>query len=416
MKQKSINLGGLICLTALAVRAAWVLYRWSQDGAALEYPDEELHWQLARNLITDGALVSDDGRFAARMPLYPLFLALFAWSGSIGVLSARIAQALLGAATVWIVHAFMRKRFDRRAADVAAGLFCVDPFTIFFSNLLLTEILYVFLSVALIICAWSLFTDPAQAKFRAVLGVAVLGLAALMTRPSAAGWILMLWLFLWLSETRRARASRRACVYATVMLFGFLPWGLRNMSVLGSPAWLSANGGVTLYDAQGPQADGGSCQAFINELPELVGLDEIERDQTLRRLAAERMRSDPARVIRLAWTKLLRTWNLVPNVAEHRGGMTAVISALFTASVIIAALWGLIRVMREKTPPSNGLRRLHVLLWLPIVYFTLVHCVFIGSVRYRVPLMPLLQIAAATVLVRQERIPPPRGDEQADLA
>ena len=43
---------------------------------------------------------------------------------------------------------------------------------------------------------------------------------------------------------------------------------------------------------------------------------------------------------------------------------------------------------------------MHLLLWLPVLYFTLVHCVFVGSLRYRVPLMPFVSIAAATAFVR----------------
>ena len=53
--------------------------------------------------------------------------------------------------------------------------------------------------------------------------------------------------------------------------------------------------------------------------------------------------------------------------------------------------------MPETVPPR---RRLHVLLWLPVIYFTLVHCAFIGSLRYRVPLMPFVEIAAATAFVQ----------------
>ena len=34
-------------------------------------------------------------------------------------------------------------------------------------------------------------------------------------------------------------------------------------------------------------------------------------------------------------------------------------------------------------------------LLLPVAYFTLLHLVFVGSVRYRVPVMPLVEILAA---------------------
>jgi len=141
-------------------------------------------------------------------------------------------------------------------------------------------------------------------------------------------------------------------------------------------------------------------------LPELKGLGEIERDRTLRRLALEQMRADPARVLRLALTKFGRTWNLVPNQADYRRGYTALVSAAFTGLVLLLAAVGLWRslaieprasVRAAPRPPDQGrwLLLFHVLVWLPVVYFTLVHCVFVGSLRYRVPLMPLVEIAAA---------------------
>jgi hypothetical protein len=89
-----------LTVIALTLRAGWVLYRWVAGGAESAYPDEDVHWQLARNLVHHGWLITDDGRLAARMPLYPLFLALFAGLGTSGVLIARLAQAEIGRAHV----------------------------------------------------------------------------------------------------------------------------------------------------------------------------------------------------------------------------------------------------------------------------------------------------------------------------
>lgn len=433
--------GAIIFLVGLTLRVAWVLLRWSKQGAAFEFPDEDLHWQLASNLVNDGTLVSDDGRFAARMPVYPLVLALFAWAGESGILIARLAQAALGAATAWIAYSFAHRALDHRAAIVAGALVCIDPYAVFFANLLLTEVLFGFFAVGLTACAWPLVTQRTRRTGFAAVGVAVLAAAALMTRPSAAGWIAVLWIVLWLFDKQRKRATRRLTLQVVVLAICLIGWGLRNRAVIGAPAWLSTNGGVTLYDAQGPQANGGSDQTFLEELPALAGLSEVERDRKLRQLAVAEMRKDPGRVFSLAWTKFRRTWSLTPNVTDYRRGITALVSAAFTAAILLGALVGLARTLwpkavrreetakpnRERERAADGLRadaggsdsaaaagmlwtrqrrRLHMLLWLPVVYFTLVHCIFIGSLRYRVPLMPFLEIAAATALVRKQPTAP----------
>ncbi len=396
----------MLCGAALILRGGWVLYRWISDGGALSYPDEELHWQLARHLFDEGTLVSDDGHYAARMPLYPMFLALFTGCGQVGLLLARLAQAVLGAATVLIGYRLADAVGGRRTAIVAGLLLCCDPFAVFFSNLLLTETLFTLLAMGLIACAWQLLSKPHHGQ-DALLGLAVLGAAAILTRPSSAAWIPALWLLLaWLAADRR-RLVPRLLLCPVILAMLLVPWGLRNKAVLGSFAWLSTNGGVTLYDAQGPQADGSSNQAFLQELPELQGLDEVALDRELQRLAVEQMRRDPANVARLAGVKLLRTWSLTPNVTEYRGGPAALAGAAYTVVVLVGGLVGLAGALRARRrhqlmfwrlAPSR--RSLHAMLWLPIVCFTLVHCVYIGSVRYRVPLMPLLAVAAGTVVAR----------------
>lgn len=395
--------GRLILLLALVLRIGWVAFAWQRYGAEFKYPDEALHWQLAMNLVEHGTLVSDlgpDGRYAARMPLYPLFLAVFAGAGMVGVLLARLAQALLGAATAWLAYRQAQAACGARAAIIAGLLCACDPFGIFFANLLLTETLFTPLLVGLSACAWRLATD---ARDRAALvGVALLGAAAVLARPSAAALVPLMWLaVLWLAADRR-RLWPRLLVCPVVLGVCLLPWGLRNKAVIGAYAWLSTNGGVTLYDAQGPQADGSSNQAFLDD-PRTNPADgvqgEVARDRALRDAALEHIRRDPGRVVRLAGVKLLRTWSPVPNVAEYRGGAVALVSAAYTVPVLIGALVGLCQVCRRK---AVGPRRLMLLLWLAAAYFTVVHCVYVGSVRYRVPLMPLLSIAAAGMLLPQD--------------
>lgn len=398
-----MTVGGALFIAALALRIGWVLYRWSQSGAQFSYDDEALHWQLATNLVRDGALVSDDGRYTARMPVYPLFLAPFALAGSTGVLLARLAQALIGALTTHVAHRFARSTFGDRGGIFAGILVCCDPFAVFFANLLLTEVVFTLLLVLWVSAAARVIVGT-RGLSRSVLSTmlipssvifALCGALALLTRPSFALLLPLGWLLVLMMSAERRRLAPPLLLSPLAIVVLLLPWGLRNMAVLGGPAWLSANGGVTLYDAQGPQADGSSDQSFLAEMPELGDLGELERDRVLQQRALDQMRSDPARVLHLAWTKFKRTWSLTPNVAEHSRGATALASAAYTAVVLLAAFVGLGRSLRRPSAQSTSWRRVQALLWAPVVYFTLLHCIYIGSVRYRIPLMPVLAIAAA---------------------
>lgn len=387
--------GWLFLAAALALRAGWVLWRWAAAGPELSYDDEHLHWQLASHLVHDGTLVTDDGRLAARMPLYPLFLAPFAAAGPGGILAARLAQALLGALTAVVAWRFAAAALGRRSGLVAGALVCCDPFAVFLANLLLSEVLFTLLALGLTASAWRMLA-PGRAG-GPLAGLAVLGPAAVLTRPSAAAWLPLLWLLVAALAAERRRTLPRLLLCPLALGLALLPWGLRNRAALGAFAWLSTNGGATLYDAQGPQADGSSDQAFMQTLPELRGLDEVGRDRTLLRLALDQMARDPGRVLELAGVKLRRTWSLTPNVAEHRHGPAAWAGAAFTLVTALGALAGLARTVAGRRAPA-GSGRLHALLWLPVAYFTLLHCVYVGSVRYRVPLMPFLAVAGATLV------------------
>ncbi len=402
-----ISVGGMVFLIALGLRLLWVIYTSVQTGDQLRYPDEELHWGLAANLVQHGALVSDDGRYAARMPLYPLLLAPFALLEStplpaLGVILARVAQAIMGAAAVWLIHRFARDALGPRAALCAAALAAFDPYAIFFTALLLSETPFTLIGVALTCAVWRWLTRPGESA----LPVALLGAAAILTRPSSAGWIGLLWLIMLVVGPRRSNAAPRSAtpralhtgrpvaLCVLVLALCLLPWGLRNRAVIGDFAWLSANGGVTLYDAQGPQATGASEQAGFDAIPELQGLNEAERDALLSRRARQQMLDDPGRVIELAAVKFLRTWSLWPNVAEHRTGAAAWASLLFMLLVLPAAFVGIARLWCARQ------RRLLALLLLPVVYFTLVHMIYIGSLRYRVPIMPFMEVLGAAAVAR----------------
>jgi 4-amino-4-deoxy-L-arabinose transferase-like glycosyltransferase len=389
---------------ALLTRVGWVVLTWLRDGAALPFDDEHIHWQLASNLVHDGTLATDDGRFAPRMPAYPLFLAPFALFGDGGILLARLAQALLGAAGAAIAARLGRALGGWPAAWIAGGLVALDPYNVYFCSLLLTEALFTPLLLVFVGCC-AILAEKVRNLSWATAGVALTGGLLILARPSAALLVPLAWgLVWWLSRDRRTALARVAWG-PLVLAVLLLPWGLRNLAVLGSPAWLSANGGVTLYDAQGPQADGSSDQSFLAEMPELDDLGEVTRDRYLQQRALDQMRADPGRVAHLALAKVTRMWRPTPNVAAGLGVRVA--SAAYTVVTVLGALLGLVVVWRS---PKRGLaRRVHVFVWASVVYFTLLHSIYIGSVRYRIPLMPLLAVATAAVM-------PPRDDDAAATA
>ncbi|HSW44079.1 MAG TPA: hypothetical protein VLM89_00740 [Phycisphaerae bacterium] len=410
----------LLFVFAAGLRVGWVAVRYHDPSRTewLEYPDEEAYWLAARSLSAGEGLRDEFGYQATYMPAYPMFLSMFAglehplwW--------ARIVQALLAA---WVAPAtfLLAGSWARWSAAsdeggiprpaVWAGLAAaLDPFLVFFSGLLLTEALF----AAALTSAWVLvvaisaglsvgpttYAPTRASSSSAFSGAGLTGLAigaglllwlGVMLRPSAV--MLVAATAALLLAGRRAIRQRwqAAAIVVVVVIIALLPWALRNRVVLGQWRWLTTRGGISLYDGLQPGATGGSDLAHTKTLPEMRGLSEIAWDRYFRDQAWAAVRQDPARAIGLAWNKFLRTWSLGPNVAAYRHGLPAVVSAGWTASLLVLAIVGL--WSRRRSAAAC------VTILLPVIVFTLLHMVFIGSVRYRVPVMPMVMVLSAAGL------------------
>jgi hypothetical protein len=126
----------------------------------------------------------------------------------------------------------------------------------------------------------------------------------------------------------------------------------------------------------------------LEERPD--GLSELESEKWERDRAIEHIRSEPARFIVVGLRKFLRFWNLWPNAPEFSGGLYRWISLLSFGPVLVLSLLSI--------PLLRGMRRKTLLIWSFAGYYSLLHMITLGSLRYRLPLEPLLLALAAATL------------------
>ena len=169
------------------------------------------------------------------------------------------------------------------------------------------------------------------------------------------------------------------------------PWTIRNYRVTGHFVPTTLWAGPSLYDALSPQATGDSEMSFIERDGRYTrehGPDfEYAADQFYRQRALEFVRHNPLRTIVLALKKLGRFLNPFPNAGQFQHWTIILGVGLFELPVLglaLGAFW------KERT----NWRLCHLAAG-PLVYFALVHSVFAGSVRYRLPAeYPLLVLTA----------------------
>ena len=408
----------IILALALAVRLAWGLTRPTNDAAIDALPDQRDYLSLAQNLVHGRGLNFLDKRFddtvwAFRMPGYPLFLAVC----GANVRAVRAVQGLIDASTVLAIYllAAILMQGRRGAAIIplmAATLVAIDPYLIYFSGLLLSETLFTamlawgmvllvrgnegwggsWLATLVWLCggillALSVLVRPSAAVLPVVLGLA----AAFVNRPETGAY------------REAARSSEPAgrtqhgrwplpvgATMVFLVLASLLPWALRNRYVLGRWIWLDTNSGFTLSDGYNPDATGGSDQSYIDREPELQVLGEIGRSEYLTDKAIEYLNTHRWQAVDLAGVRLKRLWSPMPLCSEYGGTKYRLIALAFSVPFDVMILLGLIWGGMPQTAK--------VFLLAPAIYFSIIHALTVGSLRYRIPVEPPMALIAASFL------------------
>lgn len=345
------------------------------------FDDSRDYVELAQRLLGGGVYgvqTKAGWEIASRMPGYPLFLAgIFALFGD-SLRMVGVVQGLLGAGVIGLTYALARRAAGTGGSAVgliAAGLVAVDPLTVGFSAAVLSEMPFtLFLLGALWACLRA--REAKGWAWWVVLGVLWGG--AVYLRASAM-WLLVP-LVLWTGWPRRLGWGVVAVGVAGLVL---LPWFLRN----GQGLRVTSMEGISLYESVYGGADGGPRQDKIAVPPEMAGMGEWERDAAWERMAVAEMRDHPGRVVRLMPVKVGRTWSPWMNAAEMRSVWVQAVMVAWQVPLFVLAVVGI--CCRRPGRWEKGL------LLVPVMYFTILHALFLGSVRYRVPLMPVACVFAA---------------------
>jgi len=363
-----------IVLLALTVRVSYV----ASVGSPPRFSDSEEYLSYARHLLEDGSFQNDDGEPARRTPGYPLFLSVFLVLFGSDLFPIRLCQAVLDTGSVLLLYGLLRRLRYRTGALLAAALMSVYPTIVFMTGTILTETLFIFfLLSSTFLLVNGLFGEGGA--FSTGAAGAVYGITALI-HPSSLLLFPMLLLFVPFIDAA-GRPYRKTATGLLLFLMVLMPWTVRNHLVIGTWSPGTTKPGQDLYEAVGPGATGGP-RGETNFLPESVHhLSNAEQNRFLLRESVDVMIRDPIRTLRLAGIKFARTWTPLPNAPSYRGWPHVLILPLAYGLVLLLAVVGL-----GKVRCWTDL----LLMILPVLYVALLHIVFIGSIRYRIPVMPFL--------------------------
>jgi 4-amino-4-deoxy-L-arabinose transferase-like glycosyltransferase len=408
-------------LLALALRLAWTAYvdPSPRDG---RFDDSSWYDGSAQSIADGKGYVFYDGAPTAAWPVgYPAFLAgIYRVTGD-SVPAAKVANAFLGALTVLGVYALGALVFGPRAGWAAALILTFFPNQVFFSTLVMSEILSAFLLLLVLLAVLYLTLDRERARWwgAAVVGL-LIGLAALVR-----GEFLLFFLVPLLPWRLVLGTWRRALGYAGVALAAvalvLTPWTVRNAVRLGYPVVVSTGAVANLLAGHWAGADGTGTFAAGNPIQEeYKGLPNPEREVAVYKA---HIRKALAWAVRHPWEEI----TLVPRKLYYlyRGDASAV-QWIQTRPVMgperedwfttasngyYYAVGGWILLSLPAWWYLRDPRRL--LVTLTVLYFSLIFgFVFVGDPRYHFALVPAAVVLASPAVVvvwehvrRRERAP-----------
>lgn len=425
-----------IALGALAVRVAWVAYA-AHTPKGLYDPARYLGY--AQNIAHGNGYVSTfSGKPTAYYPPgYPVFLGAVAWvsrhtflTNDVPLLGG-VVQAGLGASMSVSAAVVGRRLWSPLAGVFAAAAVAFYPNLVFHTAALLSETLY----MALFLAALAVLLGGGRnhgASIVRVVVFAVLFALAVMVRPIILPLVIPLLVLWWLRDHDLRGLLRLGGITIGVLVVVIGGWTIRNAVQMNAFVPLSTNTGDNLCVAYAPHATGafgvnhacdllGSAKVNDSELAGPAG--EVRHDRVLRSRALRFARHDVGRMPWLLWRRSYYTYrNDYDGLIAVQSYMSDAWMAPSTYSTLISiADWAYLglSVLGVTGFVTLVVARRHdsfarwVFLWSTLVT-VVVPLTFFGDPRFKVPVLPLLGIAAGVaVAAAVEWVRAPRSSDQA---
>jgi len=227
-----------VCIIALVLRFMLLIY--ISPYTPIKYyinPDAYNYERIALNIINHGVFSNELQRpytpDVLRTPLYPTFLAvvyLFCDSSKTAVI---LFQIILGSLTVGLTYLFSLTLLQSRTVAIFAALIlALDPLTIMYANMLMTETLFTFFLVAGSVAFAKYFQSP---RLIWLFVSAAMFACAALTRPISQYLPLALLPLISLAAISKQKksASLRGLLFVSVYFVLIFVWIIRNNYVAG---------------------------------------------------------------------------------------------------------------------------------------------------------------------------------------
>ena len=354
--------------------------------------------QLGRTLAESGCYCQEGIATAYRAPGYPAFLALVYHVFGHSPMVVPWLQLGLGPVIAWLSFRIAKElKLSESAARLMAVILIVFPGLLFYTNHLLSELLFTALLLAGVLLSLN------HRWWLLLIGGVVLGLA-ILTRPVGIVVPLALLPYAVMSSDSRGRAVARWAVLLTGIAVVCVPWMIRNAEQVGRFT-VATSGGVNFYIGNHEGASFGyqapdsalfalsdpTREAYHDSLGYALGWDHIKTEPLafVTRAAAKTIYlfaydADPLR------------YDLLE--ADYRSGLMLMSLAVVTQAWYLAFLmlvgYGLLAWIRKWQSKA------YLLPLFVVVSLIAVPAVYFAAGRFHLPIIPFLSFFLIPLLPR----------------
>jgi len=422
-----------IFLFSLSLRFIFWVFFYNHPERAFD-PDSFGYNQLAENLLDSYTFPS-----IGRTPVYPFFIAVIYSIFGKFPQAVLIPQYFLDSLTaLFVVLMFFRISGNTRYSYSAGLIYAINPFAIFYSNMILTETLFTFIFVTAMYF-FIIFLQNQQKRYLIVSSF-LLGIGTLC-RPISLYLPLLLAPFIFTTGYR----FRYKCVNVFIILIAYcmilIPWYMRNYHEYDT--WnVSTVSDVNIFYYEAPAIlmikDNPFSMVQFKITKSIDDLNmgrwkKVKEKYGWNEESAFELADDPQRLIilRKEGLTVIRENPLI-FLLSHLGGIGRILFPFYpyfdkflgSDSIIIKVLSfcidliimglsfiGLISLLKKKeTLLSNRLQRIIIVIMLVLIfYFTFLPGI-IGYNRFKIPVLPYITIFATLGLWRILQLFNQRGD------
>jgi len=389
-----------IFVVALILRIGFILTRNNSVNVWGDWWDE-LGWKLAtgKGFWVNNPYFPDGPKFYSwRPPGFPFFLAGIYKIFGHNFLAGKIGLAFVSALTCILIYFFLKEFFKDKFSLVGSLLYAIYPASIFWTGYLAPVSLVVFLMVL-----FSLFLIKGKNQKRnsfLFLSGFFLGMG-ILTRSLFIVFLplILVWFLI--------ESGKEGILKFSVLFLGCLliisPWLIRNYKIHKKLVLTSTEGGIVCYIANNEKSlsqPSGYWNPPSSFFEKFRGMDEVEINNTLYKLAFNFIISHPEEYLKLVKDRFIRFWRFYPHTFSGPGGnykkYHVIIGFITFTPLIILSFIGFL----------FSLKRWRKYLWIylgilgwsvPIILF------FKTVIRYREPIVPYLMVLIFSIFKNVER-------------